>query len=291
MSERRRKRPAPSFRRSSAGGLFLAGILGLFVGAASGVALAVGIGLVGHPLAPVWLAAAAPVACALLAAAAAGSIAHWRKVSGRGAVLGLVVMAALLVLFALQLVDIAGLAAVIESRGVQALAELAVWRDSVDGAVLVELGARAPGLAAAAAMVGEEGVWIYAACSLALVVGMAVWMAGRALSAPLCLSCRAWCVRQRGVVERSGEAAPLDVVRQRTAARDWRYIRDLGPARGGTSLRFDLSRCPRCSRSNALDVMVERPLWRDRRVVEDLRLHHDDVRTLLDLIAAEPKPV
>ena len=291
MSERRPKRSVPSFRRSSAGGVFLGGTVGLLVGAASAVLLVAGGGLLGASVPGAWLAATAPIACALLAAAATGSVAHWRKVSGRGAVVGLVMTIALLVLLGLQLVDIAGLAAVVAARGVEALADLAVWRGSVDGAVLVELGARAPGVAAAAAMVGEESVWIFAASSVVVVLGMAGWMAGRAVSAPLCLSCRAWCVRQRGVVERSGQAAPLDVVRQRTAARDWRYIRDLGPARGGASLRFDLSRCPRCSRSNALDVMVERTLWRDRRVVEDLRLHHDDVRTLLDLIAAEPKAV
>lgn len=291
MSKRRQKRSSPSFHRSSAGGSFLAGTVGLLVGASSGVLLVAGGGLLGASLSGAWLAATAPIACALLAAAATGSIAHWRKVSGRGAVIGLVMTAALVVLLGLQLVDIAGLAGVVEARGVAALIEPEVWRGSVDATVLVELGARAPGVAAAAAMVGEDAVWIFAALALALVIGMSVWMAGRALSAPLCLACRAWCVRQRGVVERSGEAAPLEVVRQRTAARDWRYIRDLGPSRGGASLRFDLSRCPRCSRSNALDVMVARPLWRDRRVVEDLRLHNDDVRTLLDLIAAEPKPV
>jgi hypothetical protein len=291
LSEHRHKRSVPSFRRSSAGGSFLAGTVGLLVGAASAVLLVAGGGLLGASLSGAWLAATAPIACALLAAAATGSLAHWRKVSGRGAVIGLVMTTALLVLLGLQLVDIAGLAAWVEARGVEVLADLDVWRGSVDGAVLVELGARAPGVVAAAAMVGEENVWMFAVGALVLVLAMAAWMAARALSAPLCLSCRAWCVRQRGVVERSGEAAPLEVVRQRATARDWRYIRDLGPARGGASLRFDLSRCPRCSRSNALDVMVERPLWRDRRVVEDLRLHHDDVRTLLDLIAAEPKPV
>jgi hypothetical protein len=148
-----------------------------------------------------------------------------------------------------------------------------------------------PGLAAITGLVGADALWIFAVTELALIIGLAWWMAGRAVSAPFCAACGAWCVRQRGVVERNGDAAAPEVVRQRAAARDWHYFRALGPARGGPSLRFDLARCPRCTRSNQVSVMWERPMWRDRCLVGDLRLGADDIRTLLTLVETGPQPI
>ena len=290
MSERHRKRSIRSYRPSSGGRALLATSVGLLVGGATAAVLIAVGGLLGPRISGAWLAAVTPIASAMVAAAAAGSMAHWRKVGGHGAVYGAVVATALVVLLGAQLVRVAALAAHFRAGGVDALVDVASWRGAFDVGVLTAPGQRAPGVDAAAVLFGPDGVWVFSLGALVLVVGMALWMAGRALSSPLCVSCRAWCVRQRGVVERSGDHAGPDLVRQRAAARDWRFFRDLGPSRGGPSLRFDLCRCPSCNRSNALDVMWERPLWRDRRLVGDLRLGSDDVRTLLDLVDAEPKP-
>jgi hypothetical protein len=235
-----------------------------------------------------WLAAATPIAAAMFAGATAGSILHWRKVCGRSAVHFAVVATALCVLLTAQILRVADMASLLRSAGIDALFRGATWSAAIDLPAPLGDARGLAGLEAVRAVFGVQGMWVFVVTELALVVGLAWWMAGRALAAPLCVACREWCVRQRGVVERAGDAAAPDLVRQRVTARDWRFFRDLGPARGGSSLRFDLARCPRCDRSNAVSVMWERPLWRDRCLIGDLRLGSDDLRTLLELV--EPRP-
>ncbi len=222
----------------------------------------------------------------MIAAAATGSLLHWRKVCGRGAVHAGVIATAVLVLLAAQFVRFVDVAALSQAGGAMALLRPGAWSAALalPFSSPADLPRAIPGLVAVRDLVGPGGVWVFLAIELVFVIGLAWWMAARALAAPLCAVCRTWCVRQRGVMERAGDAAAPDIVRQRVAARDWRFFRDLGPARGGSSLRFDLARCPRCDRSNAVSVMWERPLWRDRCLIGDLRLHSDDVRTLLDLV-------
>jgi hypothetical protein len=261
-------------------------------GGITALAVVVLAAVLGVSAAGPWLAAAAPLPSAMIAAAAAGSALHWRKVCGRGAVHAGVIATALLVLLAAQLVRFVDVAALSSGGGVAALLQPGAWRDALALPLsLADVTRTVPGLAAVRDLVGAEGVWVFLAVELALVIGLAWWMAARALAAPLCAVCRTWCVRQRGIVERAGDAAAPDLVRQRAAARDWRFFRDLGPARGGSSLRFDLARCPRCDRSNAVSVMWERPLWRDRCLIGDMRLHSDDVRTLIGLVDASGRAV
>jgi len=246
---------------------------------------------VGAHAAGPWLAVATPIASAMLAAAAAGSILHWRKVISRGAVHAGVIGTALVVLVAAQFMRVVDLAALLRQTGVVTLVAADTWSAAfAPPSFSLSPLASAPGLLAVADLAGRDAVWVFAVTQLALVLGLAWWMAGRTLAAPLCVACHAWCVRQRGVVERAGDTAAPEVVRQRAAARDWGFFRELGPARGGASLRFDLARCPSCDRSNAISVMYERPMWRDRCLVGDLRLGADDMRTLLGLVDAEPKP-
>jgi hypothetical protein len=279
-------------RRSAAGRLVLGLGLGLVAGSATALSFVAAGALAGDAIPIAWLAVVIPLASAMVAAATAGSVMHWRKVSSRGAVHGGVITTTLLVLVAAHLVRVADLAVLWRAGGVEALLSPASWRAALDlGALsLADLDRTAPGLAAATSLVGRDAMWALVVTELALVVGLAWWMAGRALAAPLCVACRAWCIRERGVVERAGDSAAPELVRQRVAARDWRFFRELGPARGSRSLRFDLARCPRCNRSNAVSVMWERPLWRDRCLVGDLRLGSDDMRTLLDLVDGEPRP-
>jgi len=259
--------------------------IGLVAGGVTALAVIAIAAALGGAFAGPWLAAAAPIASAMIAGAAAGSVLHWRKVCGRGAVHAGVIVTALLVLLAAQFVRFLDIAALSQDGGALALLRPGAWRAALALSLSspAELPRTIPGLVAVRDLVGGEGVWVFLAIELALVTGLAWWMAARALASPLCTVCRTWCVRQRGVVERAGDAAAPDLVRQRAAARDWRFFRDLGPARGGSSLRFDLARCPRCDRSNAVSVMWERPIWRDRCLIGDLRVHSDDVRTLLEL--------
>jgi hypothetical protein len=287
--DRRRRRSYASLRRSSAGPLLLSHVVGLAAGALTALVLVAGSATLGE--AGSWLAVVTPLASAMVAAAAAGSILHWRKVGGRAAVHTGVIGTALLVLVAAQFVRVADLAALWRAGGFDALRSPALWTAALGLPSFSGAGGTAPGIAAVRELLGGDAVWVFLVVELALVVGLAWWMSGRALAAPLCVSCHTWCVRQRGVVARAGNAAAPDVVRQRATARDWRFFRELGPARGGPSLRFDLARCPSCERSNAVSVMWERPHWRDRCLVGDLRLGSDDMRTLRDLMMeAGPRP-
>lgn len=289
-SEHRRSKS--SFRRSAGGPLFLATAVGLATASVMALGLVVAGALIGDQLASSWLTAATPIVCAMIGAATAGSVLHWRKVSSRGAVRTGVVSMALMALFAAQLVRFIDVAALAPSGEIEGLLSTSAWRAAfvIPAFSVAALADQTPGLAPIANVVGPDRVWIFLLVELVLVVGLAWWMASRALAAPLCTACRAWCVRQRGVVERAGDAAAPELVRQRIAARDWRFLRELGPARGGPSLRFDLARCPRCHRNHAVSVMWERPHWRDRCLIGDLRLGSDDMRMLLALVEGEPRP-
>ncbi len=254
--------------------------------------LLVGAGALVGSAAPVaLLAILTPLASATVSAAGAGAVLHWRKVSSPGAVHVGVIGLALAVLATGQFLCFADLAALVRAGWPDVLRSPAVWSAAFATPSLEpsELG-RIPGVSTVVALFGAEGAWVFLVVELTLVLGLARWMTGRLLAARLCLACRAWCVRERGVVERAANAAAPDLVRQRVVARDWRFFRELGPARGGASLRFDLARCPSCNRNNAVSVMWERPLWRDRCLVDDVRLGSDDMRTLLDLVDANPKP-
>jgi len=289
-SKQRRQR-SRTFRHSAVGPFLFAIGFGWTAALATALVLVVVAAALKKPAMSAWLAVVTPIASAMVGAAAAGSILHWRKVCGRGAVHVGVIGTALWVLLIAQFVRFIDIAALAQLDGLRALLRpaywVAVWQLPVWAPPSLE--SPVPGLAAVSAMVGSDALWVFLTVEVALVLGLAWWMAGRALASPLCVACRAWCVRQRGVVERAADTAQPDVVRQRVAARDWRFFRDLGPARGGSSLRFDLARCPRCDRSNAVSVMWERPLWRDRCLIGDLRLGSDDIRTLLDLVDAHPK--
>jgi hypothetical protein len=258
--------------------------LGLAAGVATAFLLVVAGAALGGAATVAWLGAVTPLTSAMVAAATTGSALHWRKVCGHGAVHAGIIGTAMAVLLAAQFVRFVDVAALSQSGGPEALLRAATWAGAFEAPSSVTgLPHAIPGLQAVRDLFGPDGVWIFLVTELALVVALAWWMGARALVAPLCVACRAWCVTQRGVIARAGDVARPDQVRQRAAARDWRFFRDLGPARGGMSLRFDLARCPRCDRSNAVSVMWERPPWRDRRLVGDLRLASDDVRTLLEI--------
>jgi hypothetical protein len=285
-----RRRSHSTFRRSSGGPLFLSILLGLVAGSALAALLVVAGAFIEPLTSGAWLAAAAPIACAMLAGAATGSILHWRKVASPAAVHTGVIGVALFVLAGAQFLRFAEIIVLSRDGGAQVLLYASFWSGLFDFSSfsLTQPHQAAPALAAATQVAGQDGVWAFVIVELALVTGLAWWMAGRALAARLCTSCVAWCVEQRGVVERAADLAAPDLVRQRVAALDWRFLRDLGPARGGPAVRFDLSRCPRCDRSNAVSVMWERPHWRDRCLVDNLRLGSDDMRMLLALVEGEP---
>jgi len=287
---RRSHRSYALLRRSSPVSVLLAAGLGLLAGVATAILLVASAAL--FPVPAPWLTVIASVASAVVAGTTTGAVLHRCKVAGQVAVPGAIFATSMILLLGGQVVGLAELSQYWHQVGLGAVIAADAWVAAVDRmtSVVSALDRAVPGLVAASAIAGREGWWIVAAGELALVLGVGLWVSRRALAAPFCVACRAWCVRQRRVAECAGHAAVPAVVRQRAAARDWRYFRELGPARGGSSLRFDLVHCPRCTRNNAVSVTWERPMGRNRRLVGDLRLGSDDLRTLRELALATPNP-
>ena len=251
-----------------------------------------------------WMAAAAPLAAVLAAAATSATLLHWRKVSSRAALVwgaGIPALVAFALAQAARLLDAGAVAG-----GPHQAADLmttAPWgrglawlgAQDLSGAGWLHSLARAPALAPLSHLAGHQAGWALPAIALAelfLAAAAVLFVSKRALSAPLCTACRRWCRRHRGVLTRGAGAVPLLMV-ERAEARDWLFFQRLGPARPGSlRLRFDLARCPSCDRSNALSVSLVRPLGRERVLVRDLRLGPDDMRTVtyLGRDSAEAQP-
>ena len=102
--------------------------IGLVAGGVTALAMIAIAAALGGAFAGPWLAAAAPIAAAMIAGAAAGSVLHWRKVCGRGAVHAGVIVTALLVLLAAQFVRFLDVAALSQDGGALALLRPGAWR-------------------------------------------------------------------------------------------------------------------------------------------------------------------
>lgn len=269
---------------SYAGAVTLATGFGLLIALGAAIGLVAGRAQAGATLGS-WLAIATPLAMAVTAALAAAAVLRWRRVGDRASVMAALLVTALTAFSAAQfarLVDASALrdAAASEWTAWETWQRGFTWLGSVS---LFDVPAAAPGLAPVSEVVGRDGAWGFLAGELIFAVGLVWSIAVRATAAPICHACRTWCVRERGFVTREVHDDG-DLVRERAALRDWRFFRDLGPARGPASLRFDVSRCPGCERGHALRIVRVRPVAPDQCLVEDLRLGADDMRTLRDLV-------
>jgi hypothetical protein len=259
----------------------------------SGLGVAVGLILARtHVAAPVgsWLAVATPLLGAATAALAAAALLRWRKVGDRASIMTALLVTALAAFSAAQFARLAD-ASALGSVPASEWAAWTTWQRGfawLGGVALFDVPVAAPGLEPIADLLGRDGTWGFLAGELIFAVGLVWSVAVRTTAAPLCPSCRAWCVRERGFATRDvHEDAAL--VRERAELRDWRFFRDLGPPRGPASLRFDVARCPSCERGHALSIIRVRPVVPDQCLVEDLRLGADDMRTLRDLVELDQR--
>jgi hypothetical protein len=113
-------------------------------------------------------------------------------------------------------------------------------------------------------------LWVFwAAEALTVLIGTAV-MAWKGLtSAPFCEPCRTWCKEEKGLV--SIRAAEPDELKRRFEAKDFQYMKAVGPWQAGDSewCRLDLHRCPVCDKTNTLSLKREK-LKVDRKGNQDV---------------------
>lgn len=245
----------------------------------------------GHLAASGWLGLVTPLAGALAGGLLAAALLYLFKVSKRDALLCVVVFAAAPAFVLGHLSRLFDPLAALTAGSQADHFSLAFWLGGTEwlaGAHAADVVTSAPGLRPAADLVGVEGCAALAMCELALVSGLLLAAVDRALSAPLCVSCRRWCRRHSGALRRSA-APPPGLVVARANARDWHFFRQLGPAQGRAALRFDLASCPSCDRMSALSIALTRQLRPDLQLVRDIRLGPDDLRTMRDLVASAPQ--
>jgi len=102
-------------------------------------------------------------------------------------------------------------------------------------------------------------LWVFwAAEALTVLVGSALTAWGGLTSDPFCESCQTWCAEEKDLV--SIQAAGTDDLRRRFEAKDFQYLRTVGPKYEDDAewCRLDLHRCPGCGKTNTLSVKLER---------------------------------
>jgi hypothetical protein len=145
-------------------------------------------------------------------------------------------------------------------------------------------------------------LWLCWGGEAVIVLAGACMTAWKMLTAhPFCESCRTWCAEEQGVA--SIRTAESDELRRRLEAKDFTYMKTVGPLEEGDFewCRLDLHRCPGCGRTNTLTVQWNK-LKTDRKgkqtvtsreVFRDLLLTEGDVHQLRRVCAEmnQPTPV
>lgn len=130
-------------------------------------------------------------------------------------------------------------------------------------------------------LAGNE-VWIATGLQFLLVMALVVAMIRYGLRRALCRSCRTATRFHEGAFR--WLASDLVAARQHIESRDWSFFRaSPAPDGQGSALRFDLTTCPGCGAGNALDVAIEQDGRKNPRLVSNLTLSRDDVRTIQSL--------
>jgi hypothetical protein len=101
-------------------------------------------------------------------------------------------------------------------------------------------------------------LWVFwAAEALTVLIGsaFAAWVG--LTSDPFCESCQTWCDEEKDLV--SIQPADSDELKRRFEAKDFQYLKAVGPKHGDDAewCRLDLHRCPGCGRTNTLSVKRE----------------------------------
>jgi hypothetical protein len=98
-------------------------------------------------------------------------------------------------------------------------------------------------------------LWLCWGGEALIVLAGAPWAAWRMLTAnPFCESCRTWCAEEPGLA--LIRAAEPDELRRRFEAKDFLYLKTVGPRAEGDAewCRLGLYRCPGCGKTNTLSV-------------------------------------
>lgn len=101
-------------------------------------------------------------------------------------------------------------------------------------------------------------LWLCWGGEAVIVLAGAPWMAWKMLTArPFCESCQTWCAAEQGVALL--RAAEPDELKRRFEAKDFLYMKTLGPRADGDYewCRLDLHRCPGCGKTNTLGVQLD----------------------------------
>ena len=102
-------------------------------------------------------------------------------------------------------------------------------------------------------------LWVFwAAEALTVLIGSAMTAWGGLTVDPFCEPCQQWCDVEKDVV--SIGVADADELRRRFEAKDFQYMKAVGPKHGDDAewCRLDLHRCPACGRTNTLSVKREK---------------------------------
>jgi len=281
-SYRARPRIAPVVLAAAGGAA--AGIAGVLALVAARVSLVAG----GHADASARIALATPLVCALAGGLLSVALLRRCKVADRDTLIGVVIAAAAPAFALGHLSRLFDPALALAGGGGADHLSVTFWLrgcEWLEPARAADVVRSAPGLRPVSNAVGVEACAALAMCELLLVAGLLLASIDRALSTPLCVTCRRWFRREGGAVRRAATLPPATVV-ERASARDWRFFRELGPPRGRKALRLDLCTCPGCDRMSAVNITLRRPLRQHLTLVRDLRLGPDDLRTVRDLAAA-----
>lgn len=138
----------------------------------------------------------------------------------------------------------------------------------------------------------------WAAEALTVLIGSMVTAWGALTTAPFCEPCQVWCEEEEDVL--SIRAAESDELKRRFEAKDFLYLKTVGPKGAGDAewCRVDLHCCPGCGRTNTVRVnrqkrTVDRkgkPTVTSSNVFHGLLLTEADVRQLREIGSELTRP-
>ena len=142
-------------------------------------------------------------------------------------------------------------------------------------------------------------LWVFwAAEALTVVIGSMVTALGALTIDPFCEPCNVWCEEEKDVL--SIRAAESDELKRRFEAKDFPYLKTVGPKGAGDAewCRIDLHRCPGCGMTNTLSVNRQKltidrkgkPTVTSSNVFHSLLLTDADVRQLRQIGSELTRP-
>lgn len=245
---------------------------GLLTAAAAGLAIVVGARA--HSF-DQWVLAAtalfAPWAVAALAVIATAGVCRLARVRWHGLALAVVGVCAVVATAVGWLAR-----AVVVVRG----APESAWPPDAHAAATNLAGAARQGVAEVAS-ISPLAIGLIAIEAI-VIAGVAMWFARRWLGPPVCRRCSSWCPPQKGAAW--VYARDIEDAERVLRARDWAALRR-GPRSGDgpSRVRLDLQVCRRCGHLCAMNAWWVYPVLGASRLVTDMLLAEEEVRTVREL--------